>query len=232
MAMQELRGRDCGAGSLWAALLQVTDRRGRNGRRHPLASLLALAVCAMLCGCGSYAAASDWGRLHRDFCLAHLGFDPKKQLPCVATFSRVFRWLDAAEFERVIQGWIARCLGVAEGTVTTELNAVAVDGKSARGTFGHGDLPGVHLLSAFSQRLKIPVAQSRVDLQTNEPKELLSLLKTLVLDGTVITGDAMFCQREVCEAIVDQGGDFLFVVKNNQPTLRREIELCFAENPR
>ena len=231
MAMSET-GRDGVAGSLWAALAEVTDQRGRQGRRHPLVSLLALAVCAMLCGCGSYAAASDWGRLHRDFCLEHLGFDPKKQLPCVATFSRVFRWLDAAELERVIQAWIARCLGVTEDALTTELDPIAVDGKAARGTFGHGDLPGVHLLSAFSQRLKIPLAQSRVDLKTNEPKELLSLLKTLVLEGTVITGDAIFCQREVCEAIVEQGGDYLFVVKNNQPTLRRDIELCFAENPR
>jgi hypothetical protein len=225
-------GRDCEAGSLWAALSEVTDQRGRHGRRHPLASLLSLAVCAMLCGCGSYAAASDWGRLHRDFCLEHLGFDPKKQLPCVATFSRVFRWLDAAEFERVIRQWMTRCLGMTEDTRTSELEAVAVDGKSARGTFGHGDLPGVHLLSAFRQRLKIPLAQSRVDLKTNEPKELLSLLKTLVLDHIVITGDAMFCQRDVCAAIVEQGGDYLFVVKNNQPTLRRDIELCFAENPR
>ena len=172
MAMQELRGRDCGAGSLWAALAEVTDQRGRHGRRHPLASLLALAICAMLCGCGSYAAASDWGRLHREFCLEHLGFDPKKQLPCVATFSRVFRWLEAAEFERVIQAWIARCLGVAADAVTTELEPMAVDGKAARGTFGHGDWPGVHLLSAFSQRLIIPLAQSRVDLKTNEPKAL------------------------------------------------------------
>jgi hypothetical protein len=231
MATSE-RERSYAAGSLWAALGEVTDQRGRHGRRHSLASLLALAVCAMLCGCGSYAAASDWGRLHRPFCLEQLGFDPQKQLPCVATFSRVFRWLDAAEFERVIQQWIAGCLGIPPAEVTIELNAVAVDGKSARGTFGHGDLPGMHLLSAFSQRLKIPLAQSRVDLKTNEPKELLFLLKTLVLDGTVITGDAIFCQREVCEAIVDRQGDYLFVVKDNQPTLRRDIELCFAENPR
>lgn len=132
----------------------------------------------------------------------------------------------------MIEGWIARCLGVTKETATQELNAVAVDGKSARGTCGHGNLPGVHLLSAFRQRLKLPVAQSRVDLKTNEPKALLSLLKTLILGGTVITGDAIFCQRDVCEAIEDQGGDYLFDVKYNQPTLRRDIELCFAENPR
>lgn len=179
MATREL-GRDGVGGSLWAALAEVTDQRGRHGRRHPLASLVALAVCAMLCGCGSDSAASDWGRLHRDFCREHLGFDPRKQLPCVATFSRVFRRLDAAELERVIQQWIARCRGRTEDTLAGELEPVAVDGKSTRGTFGHGDLPGVHLLSAFGHRLKIPLAQSRIDLKTNEPKALLSLLKTLV----------------------------------------------------
>jgi predicted transposase YbfD/YdcC len=67
-----------------------------------------------------------------------------------------------------------------------------------------------------------------VDSKTNEAKSALDLFKTLVLKGKVIVGDAMFCQREICEEIVDSDGDYFFTVKDNQPTLLKNIRLAFA----
>ncbi|MGD9855606.1 MAG: transposase family protein [Planctomycetaceae bacterium] len=74
------------------------------------------------------------------------------------------------------------------------------------------------------------LSQCRVDQKTNEHKAALDLLKSMVLEGQVIVGDAMFCQRDLCAQIVDAGGDYFFPVKENQPTLLREIQLELAAN--
>jgi predicted transposase YbfD/YdcC len=92
--------------------------------------------------------------------------------------------------------------------------AIAVDGKSLRGTLGH-EVAGVHLVAAFSHRLGITLSQAAVDPKTNEAKAVLPLLKSLVLPGKVVTGDAMFCQREIGQEIVSQAGDYLLVVRES-----------------
>jgi predicted transposase YbfD/YdcC len=83
------------------------------------------------------------------------------------------------------------------------------------------------LLALLDQQTGCVLSQSRVDAKTNEHKGALELLKTIVLQGRVITGDAMFCQREVCEEIRDRGGHYFFVVKDNQPTLKESIAADF-----
>jgi len=88
----------------------------------------------------------------------------------------------------------------------------------------------VHLLAAVDHKTGCVLSQCRVDVKTNEHKAALDLLKTMVLEGRVIVGDAMFCQRDLCEQIVDSGGDDFFPVKENQPTLLREIRLELAAN--
>jgi predicted transposase YbfD/YdcC len=85
----------------------------------------------------------------------------------------------------------------------------------------------VHLLSLLDQRTGCTLSQSRVDAKTNEHKAALELLLGMVLEGRVITGDAMFCQREVCQQIRDRGGHYFFVVKDNQPALRESIAAEF-----
>jgi predicted transposase YbfD/YdcC len=81
----------------------------------------------------------------------------------------------------------------------------------------------VHLLSLFDQRLGCVISQQRVDSKTNEHKAALELLQTIVLKDCVITGDAMFCQGEMCQQIIDSGGDHFVIVKDNQPSLRASI---------
>ena len=85
------------------------------------------------------------------------------------------------------------------------------------------------LLAAMDHQTGYVLSQSQVDPETNEAKAALLLLKNLVLKGQVIVGDAMFCQRDVCQEVLDSGGDYFVVVKENQPTLQRDIELAFAE---
>ena len=92
-----------------------------------------------------------------------------------------------------------------------------------------GGTPGVHLVSAYAPDVKAVLAQLRVDAKTNEHKAALELLGVLPLEGKVITGDAMFTHRDVCSAVIDGGGDYVLPVKENQPTLSRDIAAAFAE---
>jgi len=87
---------------------------------------------------------------------------------------------------------------------------------------------GVHLLAAFSASLQGVIGQLAVAPDCNEITGALQLLKTLPLDGVIITGDAIFTQREICRVIIDGGGDYFFTVKDNQPTLKSDIALAFG----
>src|SRR5438105_8279002 len=104
--------------------------------------------------------------------------------------------------------------------------AIAIDGKTARGTAGN-DLPGVHVLSAFDVGNGIVLASTRVDCKTNEAKTAERFLAELDLEGALITGDAAFAQKALCKQIVESRGDFVFAVKDNQPSLKEAIELAF-----
>jgi hypothetical protein len=102
----------------------------------------------------------------------------------------------------------------------------AIDGKTLCGTLS-AHQRAVHLLSLFDQRLGCVLSQQRVDEKTNEHKAALELLQTIVLKNCVVTGDAIFCQREVCQQIVDSGGDYFIIVKENQPNLQENIAAEF-----
>jgi hypothetical protein len=215
------------AASLFAALDAVPDFRSPLGRRHHLQHVLALAVVAILCGGRSLYAIAQFGRDHEDDLASWLGWGHGP--PSVATLHRVFSRLDAARFEAVLARWLGACaaeLPAAPG----RRDAVAIDGKALRGSQGHL-LPGVHLLAAFGHRLGLPLAQARVPATTNEAKAALPLLRSLVLTGRVVTGDAMFCQREVCEAVVAGGGHYVLAVKENQPELLGHIAALLPDAP-
>ena len=105
---------------------------------------------------------------------------------------------------------------------------LSIDGKTARGS-RDGDTPGVHLVSASAPDVQAVLAQLRVDAKTNEHKAALELLGVLPIQDKVVTGDAMFTHRDVCAAVLDGGGDYVLPVKENQPTLGRDIAAVFAE---
>ena len=207
--------------SLMELLEGLHDPRRPQGKRHPLPALLGLAVVAMLAGMTSYEAIVQYGKERGWDFLQHLGFTTKWGL-CKATYSRVFRRLDAADFEARVGRWIQARLKPGDAP------HLALDGKTARGS-RDGDTPGVHLLSAYAPDVKAVLAQLRVEAKTNEHKAALELLGVLPVRGKVVTGDAMFTHRDVCAAVVGGGGDYVLPVKDNQPTLARDIAAEFAE---
>lgn len=206
--------------TLFEALATVPDPRSPRGQIHPLSAIIGLVAVAMLMGRTSLAGISRFGR-QRGAPLAHaLGFKRGKT-PSTSTLSRTLRRFDVAEFEAILSRWIAGRLG------PDAFKLISVDGKALRGS-RDGDVPGQHLVAAYAHEAQAVLAQLRVDAKTNEHKAALTLLGILPVKGKIVVGDAMFCQRDVAEKIIELEGDYIFTVKDNQPGLGVDIRAGFG----
>jgi hypothetical protein len=212
-------------------LSQIPDPRSRRGRQHPLSAVLALACCAILCGARGYAAIGQWACDHDITFMHRLGFT--RRPPKSGGIRKVLMAVDPTAFEAALTRWAESVLGRSPAADSGPLRAFAVDGKTARGSFD-GLEKAVHLLSVVAHESGLTVAQTEVPQggadKTNEHKTALRLLEGMVLHGCLITGDAMFCQRDLSKKIVDAGGHYLWFVKENQPTLLADIKAAFASS--
>ena len=190
-------GKGIGDLTLLEVMARTPDPRSGHGRRHPLGAILGLAVCAMLCGCRSLYAISQWGRDQGLEVSQALGFT-RERTPCVSTLHQVFSRLDREAFELLLGQWLAE-RGLEAG------EALAIDGKRLRGIHGE-QLPGVHLVAAYAHRSGVVLGQQAVAHKRNELEAVYQLLGRLELQDRVVTGDAQFTQREVCQRIVAKGG--------------------------
>jgi hypothetical protein len=147
----------------------------------------------MLSGARSLYAIAQFGRDRGQAFARALGFT-RDVPPCCATLHYLFAALDRRAFERAIRRWTDQQVG------HKGWQAVSLDGKTLRGTQGH-ELPGVHLLAAYAHEAKLVLEQIPVDAKTNEHKAALELLDVIPLDGKLVIGDAMFCQRDLSRKI-------------------------------
>jgi len=211
---------------LLEVLASVPDPRHPRGVRHPLAAILSLAVLAMLTGARSYSAIAQFGR-DEGFALAWaLGFRRGKT-PTKSSLSDLSRALDVRAFEAALSRWVDSRLGEADGL------HVGIDGKTARGS-RDGDAPGHRPVAAYAAAAQAVLARLRVDARTNEHEAALELPGILPVRGKVFTADAAFCQRDVCEKIIQGGGDHVPIVKDNQPGPAVDIRagLAFGDEKR
>src|SRR6516162_1573063 len=209
-------------------LAEIPDFRSHQGKRHPLVAILALMCRALLCGYRSYSAMAEWGRNYGARLAQALGFT--HDTPCAATLHTIFRYVNRAEFEAHLGAWADSVVGSLPVVPETPEVAMALDGKTLRGSNKQG-APGTHLLSALAHHVGVTLAQHTVDDKTNEITAVEPLLCELVLEGRIVTMDALLTQRHVAQTIVDKGGDYVMIVKDNQPQLRADIELVFALPP-
>jgi len=206
----------------------IPDFRQSRGKRHALSAIFALACCAMLCGARSYSAIAEWGRNYGIRIARALGFT--HDTPCAATLHTIFRHIDRDEFEAYLGVWADSVVESQAPAAEPPGTAVALDGKTLRGSKKQG-APGMHLLSALAHHVGVTLAQHAVDDKTNEITAVETLLQGLVLEGRVMTMDALLTQRQVAQTIVDKGGDYVMIVKENQPQLHADIALVFAQPP-
>lgn len=206
-----------GQGALLDVLAALVDPRKRRGVRHPVGYVVAAAACAMLCGASSLVAIGEWAARQPTERLRQLGAK-RDRAPSEPTFRRVLGALDVDAFERAVGAWFG-------ALVTLAGEGLALDGKSLRGAAPVGGGPAPHLVSALMHRLGVVLGQVRVPDKAGELSAVVPLLGPLPLAGAVVSGDALFAQRAVAAYVVEQKtADYVFTVKNNQPTLRADIE--------
>lgn len=210
--------------SLRDALAEVPDFRQAQGRRYELLPVLLLSCVAVMCGARSQSAIAEWGANYGTEWLHRLGIR-RRRAPSQPTLHRVFKGLDCAALERAVSGWAEQVLACE--AEACGLEAFAIDGKTLRGSAGRG-APQSHLISALSHRLGTVMAQLGVADKSHELGHLGPLLDALVLEGRVVTADALHTHRDVAQRIIAAGGDYLLPVKDNQPLLREDIALVFA----
>jgi predicted transposase YbfD/YdcC len=201
---------------------ELPDPRAPN-RIHKLSDLFAIAICAVICGAESWVDVVMFAESKR----AWLGtfLDLSHGIPSHDTFGRVFARIDPDAFERCFGNWITSLRS--QGT-----RLVAIDGKSIRRSFEHAwDKCGmVHLVSAFAQANGLVLAQVAVADQSSEIQAIPRLLELLDLKDSVISIDALGCQKQIAEQIVTQNkADYVLAVKQNQPLLHEKVTKLLDE---
>lgn len=205
--------------ALTDVLADLPDPRSPHGRFHPLPAVLGLVVLGLLLGRKSLSGIARLGR-HYGHPLAHaLGFRRGKT-PAKSTLSQILRALDPEALEAALARWV-------RSRLPDGLTHISLDGKALRGS-RDGEVPGQHLVAAYAPQAEAVLAQLRVDAKTNEHKAALRLLGLLPLEGKVVVGDAMFCQRDLAEQVVAQGGDYVLFVKDNQAGLATDVAAGFG----
>lgn len=200
----------------------LDDPRTGNAALHDFHEILAIAMCAVLCGGQGAVDMGLFAKAKEPFLRGFLKLE--NGVPSHDTFSRLFRGLDperfGAAFQRFMAGFSKQCEGV-----------VAIDGKVLRRSFdsASGKSP-LHMVSAWGCEQRLVLAQIATDAKSNEITAVPKLLEMLTLKGTIVTTDALNCQRAIAQQIVDQDGDYVLALKGNQGTLHDDVVL-FLNDP-
>ncbi len=206
--------------SLAAYFERLPDQRCARGKRYRLAHICILATLAKLSGEDQPSGIAQWVRLRHRVLAPLLKL---QRLPCHNTYRRVFAdGVAAADLEKHVSAFL-RQRGRTGRSVL-----IALDGKTLRGTIPTGQSQGLHLLAAYLPAEGIVLVELAVDSKENEIVAAPKVLASLDLRGKIVMGDAMQTQRDLSVQIIEAGGDYIWLVKDNQPALRADIEQWFA----
>ena len=203
------------AGRLLDLLALMPDPRDPRGVRYPLAGVLAVAVTAVLAGARSFAAIGEWAADLSGAFRARIGLSAA---PDESTLRKLFARLDVDRLDRLLGTWLWTRTGVVDGR-----RVIALDGKSVRGA-KRGDGSRPHLVAAFDHNTGTVLGQLAVTAKSNEIPCVRDLLACFDLSGVVVSVDAMHTQTDTAATITDAGGDYVFTIKSNQPTLHRQVK--------
>lgn len=212
-------------GSLYARLSQLSDKRKAKGKRYSLGLVLLLLLLAKLAGEDKPSGIAEWAQ-HRCQRLAAMLQLERVTMPCHNTYRRVLQTaIDVQEMEQTISHFLLQQAPEEQGIL------VVIDGKTLQGTIPTGSRQGVHLLAAYVPAQGIVLMQVAVESKENEIVAAPRLLEALDLRGKVVRGDALHTQRALSIQILEAGGDYVWQVKENQPTLLSDIQEVFDPAP-
>jgi predicted transposase YbfD/YdcC len=192
---------------------------------HNLLEMIVIAICAVICGANNWVAVADWGVAKEEWLRQYLKLE--HGTPSHDAFRRVFMRIDPEQFQSGFASWIGAVFKI-EGQ-----EHIAIDGKEMHGskskTLGRR---AIDMVSAWATQARLVLGQRKVDEKSNEITAIPALLKMLDLEGCVVTIDAIGCQTEIANQIVEQGGDYLLSVKGNQGCLQQDIAFIFERAQR
>ena len=205
----------------------IKDSRQQTKVQHNLVETILLVVCAVIAGCDVWEDIADYCRVKEAWFRERLGLKLDNGIPSHDTMSRIFGMLDPKEFQKQFIEWAHDV----SGRHSREI--LSVDGKTMRGSRDDDKKP-IHMVSAWASKAKAVFGQLAVDEKSNEITAVPELLELLDIEGTIITADAMSCQKGIVKTITDKGADYVIGLKDNQRNLCQAVQEHFAvalENP-
>src|ERR1700731_2444736 len=201
----------------------IADTRQSWKVAYPLREVLFLVVCGTIASGDDYDDIVDWGEAHlsflRGFSEFHFG------IPCADWLRTVMNRIDPELFAACFSAWVAECW-------PDKPDLVAIDGKTSRRSHGRkGGQRALHLASAFAPTRRLVLGQEATDEKSNEITAIPALVERIDLEGALVSIDAMGCNPNIAQSILDAKADYLLAVKDNQPTLHADIESYFETAP-
>ena len=206
----------------------LPDPRHHRNRRHLLGDVITLAVCGVIVGCDGPTAIAAWARAKQDWLREML--ELPNGIPSRDCIRRVLSLLKPETFQRCFESWIASLVGETTGVDTEPQRLIAIDGKTARRSHdARNGLGPLHLVSAWATENGLSLGQLATDEKSNEITVIPELIDRIDVKGAIVTIDAMGCQKDIAQKIVDGQGDYVLAVKDNQPKLHAAIQEFFSD---
>jgi predicted transposase YbfD/YdcC len=209
------------AGTFFKYFSELKDPRTHNHNfRHNIFDILVITVLATICGADGWVEIERWGEAKQDWLSTFL--ELPNGIPSHDTFGRLFSILDPQEFDKCFSSWLKSL------NVDLKKEIIALDGKTVRGSGNkRKNEPPIHLVSAWAAKNRLMLAQIRTEGKSNEITAIPKLLDLLNIKDSVVTIDAMGCQKSIAKKINKKEADYLFCLKENQKTLYDDVKSIF-----
>jgi len=208
--------------SILTHFASLEDPRDNRGKEHLLIDIITIALCTILSGGEGWEDMAEYGNAKEEWLSTFLSL--RNGIPCADTFARVFARIDPEAFQACFSGWVR---AISE-RITGEV--ISIDGKTLRHSYDKNkSKAAIQVVSAWASEQRLVLGQRQVDKKSNEITAIPELLQILELSGCIVTIDAMGCQKEIAQRIVEQQADYVIALKGNQGGLYEDVQWLFEQ---
>ncbi len=198
----------------------LTDPRAEHSIDHLLIDMVIITICAVICGANNWVEIENYGHAKKDWLETFL--ELPHGIPSHDTLMRLFARLKPKQLQQCFLSWIEAVTQITKGQV------IAIDGKSIRSALERGQSRGaIHMVSAWATKNRLVLGQTKVSAKSNEITAIPQLLKILTIEDCLVSIDAMGCQKEIAQTIIEQEGDYVLALKGNHPNLYQDVVQLF-----
>lgn len=210
------------AASITSYFSSLEDPRSDHTKRHKLMDIITIAICGVICGADSWVDMELFGKCKEEWLKGFL--ELPNGIPSHDTFGRVFARLDGQQFQECFLEWVQAISTLTRGQV------IAIDGKTLRRSHDRSlGKAAIHMVSAWAAENRLVLGQTKVDEKSNEITAIPELLALLDIAGCIVTIDAMGCQKQIARLIIEESGDYVLALKENQGQLYQEVKELFED---